>query len=149
MVNPNSGPGSDPLPGHDYVREVPRLNSFPNVHTIGYVRVNYCNKPLAESCAEIERYAGWNRCHDIPGLYVKGIYVDETPNHQSDERTQYLDDLRNYIKDNDGLLGERMVSCRRFGPFPYPCFSPVEPRPPPPKPLACVRIPRSEKGHFF
>ncbi|KAK2612537.1 hypothetical protein QQS21_001475 [Conoideocrella luteorostrata] len=109
IVNPNSGPGAGPLPGNDYVSEVPKLNSFPNVRTVGYVRIHYCRKPLEETCSEIDRYAGWDRHHSIPGLYVEGIYVDETPNHVSDDRSDYLDRLRHFIKCNEGLLGERMV----------------------------------------
>ncbi|OAA38303.1 cell surface protein [Metarhizium rileyi] len=109
VVNPNSGPGSAPLPGKDYVREVPRLNAWPNVRTVGYVRIDYCNKSLAESCAEIDQYASWSQHGDIPGLHVQGIYVDETPNHYSDERSHYLDQLGQFIKNNEGLLGKRTV----------------------------------------
>jgi hypothetical protein len=118
VVNPNSGPGSGPLPGHDYVREVPILNSFPNVVTVGYVRIHYCKKPLAETCAEIDTYANWNRNHDIPGLHVQGIYVDETPNHESDISGRYLDHISHFIKHNDGLLGKRMVRMRQPPPVP-------------------------------
>ncbi|KHN97555.1 cell surface protein [Metarhizium album ARSEF 1941] len=109
VVNPNSGPGSDPLPGNDYVREVPRLNAFANVHTVGYVRIHYCEKALAEACAEIERYASWSRHQHIPGLHVQGIYVDETPNHYSAGRAQYLERLGHFIKTNPGLAGTRTV----------------------------------------
>lgn len=108
VVNPNSGPGTEPLPGKDYAREVPRLNAFPNVHAVGYVRVDYCRKPLADACAEIDRYARWRRHPDAPpGLHVEGIYVDETPNHYSPEAAQYLDHLRRLVKASDGLAGER------------------------------------------
>ncbi|KAG8407890.1 hypothetical protein J3458_020200 [Metarhizium acridum] len=109
VVNPNSGPGTDPLPGKDYVREVPRLNAFPNVRTVGYVRVDYCRKPLADTCAEIDRYARWSQHQDLPGLHVRGIYVDETPNHYSADRAQYLDRVGRFVKSSRGLAGERTV----------------------------------------
>jgi hypothetical protein len=109
VVNPNSGPGDAALPGRDYVREVPKLNSFPNVRTVGYMAINYCRRPLSESCRDIELYAGWNRDHAIEGLYVQGIYIDETPNHVSDDSTKYLDEIKNFIKESDGLLGDRLV----------------------------------------
>ncbi|ETS77282.1 hypothetical protein PFICI_11156 [Pestalotiopsis fici W106-1] len=109
VVNPNSGPGDLPLPGHDYVREVPRLNAFANVRTVGYVRIDYCRKPLRESMAEIRQFADWEVGHNIPGLHVQGIYVDETPNHVSKERSEYLDALRLYIKHVNGLMGDRTV----------------------------------------
>ncbi|KAF5136370.1 Spherulin-4 [Metarhizium anisopliae] len=108
VVNPNSGPGTEPLPGKDYAREVPRLNAFPNVHAVGYVRVDYCRKPLADACAEIDRYARWRRHPDAPpGLHVEGIYVDETPNHHSPSAARYLDHVRRLVKASDGLAGAR------------------------------------------
>lgn len=111
IVNPNSGPGNAPLPGPDYVREVPRLNAYPNVRTIGYVKVDWCRRPLAESCHDVQLYADWKQKHEheFPGLYVEGIFVDETPNHYSDDRLAYLDALGQFIKDADGLQGDRMV----------------------------------------
>src|SRR4051812_36027461 len=45
IVNPNSGPGGEPLPSHDYVRELPKLNALPNVRTVGYLAIEYCRKP--------------------------------------------------------------------------------------------------------
>ena len=128
IVNPNSGPGGASLPGGDYVREVPRLNSFPNVRTVGYVAIDYCKKPLAESCQEIDLYAGWYRDHDIDGLYVQGIFVDETHNHVSDARSQYMDRLHQFIKALDGLAGERLVRPPPFSSrsssfhFCFPCM---------------------------
>ncbi|KAI1860481.1 hypothetical protein JX265_009880 [Neoarthrinium moseri] len=89
VVNPRSGPGDYPLPGQDYVREIPRLNAFSNVCTVGYVKIDYCRRPIAETFAEIRQYANWATHHS--GLYVEGIYVDETPNHVSAERSVYLD----------------------------------------------------------
>ncbi|KAH8883161.1 cell surface protein [Thozetella sp. PMI_491] len=109
IVNPNSGPGASPLPSHDYVREVPKLNSFPNVRTVGYVAIGYCQRPLRESLQDIQLYAGWSRDHAIEGLHVQGIYVDETPNHASDHSSKYLDDVRDFIKELDGLQGDRLV----------------------------------------
>lgn len=103
------------MPGHDYEREVPKLVSKPNVTTIGYVRVDYCKKPLHDACEEIDRFAGWVTKHgsDVPGLSVDGIYVDETPNHCSAGRKLYLEALHKHIKGKDGLLGQRLVSSSR------------------------------------
>lgn len=110
IVNPNSGPGGSPLPGHDYVREVPKLNSYANVVTVGYIRIDYCKKPLSELYAEIDTYAGWVTDHDKPGLGVKGIFLDETPNHYSAERAEYLDAACQYIKATPAILGDKLVS---------------------------------------
>ncbi|KAH2780157.1 hypothetical protein KXW01_005652 [Aspergillus fumigatus] len=55
VVNPNSGPGDLPSPNKDYAREVPKLNAFPNVYTVGYIRIHYCDKPLEKVYQEIDR----------------------------------------------------------------------------------------------
>lgn len=111
-MNPNSGPGDQTLPGHDYESEVPKLNAAPNVCTIGYVRIDYCRKPLHDVCEEIDRFAGWVTEHgtERPGLAVHGIYVDETPNHYSAGRALYLEALHKHIKSRPGIQGQRLVS---------------------------------------
>jgi hypothetical protein len=112
VVNPNSGPSGsagDQLPGDDYVREVPKLNSFPNVVTVGYVLTGWANRSLDETYKDIQIYAGWSKHHDIEGLYVQGIYLDETPHHVSDKNAMFLDALRLLIKNCDGLQGDRLV----------------------------------------
>jgi hypothetical protein len=93
---------------------LPKLTSAPNVTTIGYVRIDYCRKPLHEACEEIDRFAGWVTKHgrDVPGMEMSGIYVDETPNHFSAGRKLYLEALHKYIKGKDGLLGQRLVSLK-------------------------------------
>lgn len=112
-MNPNSGPGAAPLPGHDYEREVPRLNAFANVCTVGYVLIDYCRRPLHDVCHDIDRYAGWAADYQNTKLGVQGIYLDETPNHHSTGRALYLEALTRYIKAKDGLMGQRMVSAFR------------------------------------
>lgn len=40
IINPDSGPGSkDFSPPVDFVPQIQKLNSLPNVQTVGYVRV--------------------------------------------------------------------------------------------------------------
>ena len=97
------------MPSHDYLREIPKLNASANVSTVGYVRIGYCNKPLSEVYEEIDTYAGWAG-HD-ESLGVKGILLDETPNHYSTSCAEYLDALRQHIKATVGILGDRLVSC--------------------------------------
>lgn len=116
IVNPNSGPGADELPGRDYEREVPKLTAAPNVTCVGYVRIDYCRKPLHDTCEEIDRFAGWVTKYGstVPGLGMSGIYLDETPNHFSEGRKLYLEALHKYIKGKDGLLGQRLVRTPSF-----------------------------------
>ncbi|RAK95347.1 spherulation-specific family 4 protein [Aspergillus ibericus CBS 121593] len=109
IVNPNSGPGALPSPDANYTREVARLNAYPNVYTVGYIRIDYCRKPLAAACDEIDRYASWAVDHATTGLGVGGIMVDETPNHHDAAQAQYLCALRDHIKASPGLLRDRLV----------------------------------------
>ncbi|BCS28304.1 spherulation-specific family 4 protein [Aspergillus puulaauensis] len=109
IVNPNSGPGDIPSPDANYAREVARLNAYPNVYTIGYIRVDYCHRPLHEVFAEIARYAAWSEHYETTRLGVRGIFVDETPNHHSPERAEYLSALTRHIKEFPGILSDRFV----------------------------------------
>ncbi|KAL4783563.1 Spherulation-specific family 4 [Aspergillus varians] len=109
IVNPNSGPGDIPSPDANYTREVARLNAFSNVYTVGYIRVDYCRKPLHDSIAEIARYAAWSEHYETTGLGVRGIFVDETPNHHSQERGEYLSALTRQIKESPGILSDKFV----------------------------------------
>ncbi|KAH8586589.1 cell surface spherulin 4-like protein [Bisporella sp. PMI_857] len=109
IVNPNSGPGVSFLPGRDYVREVPKLNDYANVTTVGYVLIDYCRRPLSDVYADIKTYAGWATNNENTGLGVKGIFLDETPNHHSTERAEYLYAVHQHIKAMWGILGDRLV----------------------------------------
>ncbi|OJJ07410.1 hypothetical protein ASPVEDRAFT_56802 [Aspergillus versicolor CBS 583.65] len=109
IVNPNSGPGDIPSPDANYAREVGRLNAYPNVYTIGYIRVDYCHRPLQEVNAEVARYAAWSEHYETTRLGVRGIFVDETPNLHSLARAEYLSALTRYIKESSGILSNRFV----------------------------------------
>ncbi|RDW68757.1 spherulation-specific family 4 protein [Aspergillus mulundensis] len=112
IVNPNSGPGAPDAPSPDasYASQLPRLNAYRNVLAIGYIRIDYCAKPLPEALAEISRYASWSEHYDTTGLAVRGIFVDETPNHFSPERQDYLDAVGRFVKACEGILGERFIA---------------------------------------
>ena len=99
---PNNAPGRPSLPGKDYCREVPKLAAFPNVTLIGYVRCDYCKKPLSNLLAEIETYAAWSL---EPGLKLEGIYLDETSNHYTQQRAAYLDAVGYGIRATAGFAG--------------------------------------------
>ncbi|PWY90402.1 hypothetical protein BO94DRAFT_565046 [Aspergillus sclerotioniger CBS 115572] len=105
IINPNSGPGAHPSPDANYARELARLITYPNVTTVGYIRIDYCRKPLAQACEEIDRYASWAE----KGLGVGGIMVDETPNHYHGGKEEYLLELKDWVKGREGLVGERLV----------------------------------------
>ncbi|KAF2473726.1 uncharacterized protein BDR25DRAFT_256563 [Lindgomyces ingoldianus] len=110
IINPNSGPGSAPWwPNDDYVREIPRLNEHSNVRIVGYVRTAYCQRPIQEVYRDITKYAEWSRDHVASRLSVKGIFFDETTNVFSEEVREYLDAISQYVKQSEGILGDRTV----------------------------------------
>jgi hypothetical protein len=129
IINPNSGPGVDPdgwLPDKHYSREIPRLAQHANVTVIGYVRVDYCRRPMKEVSADIRKYANWSTgLHigsndtDDPAtprptagnhFAVRGIFFDEVPNIWESEHAAYLEDAGILVKRVEGILGDRLVS---------------------------------------
>jgi hypothetical protein len=94
----------------DYSREIPKLNAHANVVTAGYIRIDYCKRPLSEVCIEIDTYASWATEYEKTGLGVGGILLDETPNHYTAERAEYLDAVWQHIKATPGIQGDRLVS---------------------------------------
>lgn len=109
ILNPNSGPGSSPHPDASYGLEIPRLSAYSNVTTVGYIRIDYCKKPLATVYEEIAMYAGWGKAGQ--GMGVQGVFFDETPNLYQPDVKAYLDDISGRVKGTLGL-GERLVSAR-------------------------------------
>ncbi|KAF2667968.1 hypothetical protein BT63DRAFT_375237 [Microthyrium microscopicum] len=114
IVNPHDGPGAGLMPDEYYSVEIPKLNAFPNVRTVGYVRVNYCTRDVTEVCNDVAKYAGWSKDFANTGLGVEGIFFDETPNSntslpQLDNVASYLQTVSRYAKDSEGILGDRLI----------------------------------------
>lgn len=108
IINPDSGPGSAPWwPNADYAREIPKLNAFTNVQTVGYVRSTYCNRPIDQVFQDIDTYAK-RQIAGESGLF-QGIFVDETVNVFSPDVKGYLDRVDSKIKGTDGISGKRIV----------------------------------------
>jgi hypothetical protein len=109
IINPHNGPGLPDMPDEEYTREIALLNNYTNVTTIGYVRVDYCKRPLQEALDDVTKYGGWASHYDQTKLGVEGIFVDESPNLYAQEHVEYLDSLTAHIKNVTGLLGDRIV----------------------------------------
>ncbi|KAK4984017.1 hypothetical protein LTR50_006856 [Elasticomyces elasticus] len=127
ILNPDSGPGApgSPSPDANYARETARLNAYPNVTTLGYVRVDYCRRGLGSVVGDVGGYAKWAGVGGGGGgleggggggsvegggggVFVRGIFVDETPNLYTPHVAAYLDALNVRIKNSAGILGERI-----------------------------------------
>ncbi|KAK3681894.1 hypothetical protein LTR37_020787 [Vermiconidia calcicola] len=110
IVNPNSGPGAPPWwPDPGYVREIPRLNAFDNVCTLGYVRIDYCHRPQDEVLADIRAYGKWT-VDEVPhGTFVRGIFFDESPNNFSLNGVKYLETISDEVRRAEGIDHPRCV----------------------------------------
>lgn len=110
ILNLHDGPGAADRPDTNYAREIPKLNACANVCTVGYVRINYCKRAMAEVCRDIGTYAGWAEDYARSGLAVHGIFFDETPNLYSATVATYLNTIDQTVKEMFGILTERLVS---------------------------------------
>jgi hypothetical protein len=93
----------------DYVRELPRLKTYANVHMVGYVHATYCQRQINDVFEDIQTYAAWPSNEASLGLGVEGIFIDETVNLYSAHAKEYLDGIDAKIKAVDGIGGDRIV----------------------------------------
>lgn len=77
--------------------------------TVGYVRMQYCKRSLDEVYQDVDIYGGWSKDHDSSGIYVEGIFLDESPNEYSDEVGKFLNSVSEKIKSTSGILGKKLV----------------------------------------
>ncbi|KAF2277317.1 uncharacterized protein EI97DRAFT_395958 [Westerdykella ornata] len=107
IINPNSGPGSPPWwPNADYVRELTRLVTYPNVRLLGYVATGYCKRSINDVFADVDAYANWE---STIGVRLAGVFFDETPNLWSEEVGEYLSKITERVKKSQGFGEARMV----------------------------------------
>lgn len=90
ILNPCSGPCLGSLPDQVYLDEIPKLRSYPNIRTLGYVATHYTDKPIESVLAEIDIYARWPKIANETGFRVDGIFLDETPSTYSVDEYEYL-----------------------------------------------------------
>ncbi|KAL8877909.1 MAG: hypothetical protein Q9198_004168, partial [Flavoplaca austrocitrina] len=83
IVNPNSGPGTYP-PDANYISAISKLNSYPNVVTVGYVATGYTQVSYESLTAQIDVYAQWASYPDAD-ISVAGIFFDEVSNTATEE----------------------------------------------------------------
>ena len=108
-MNPNSGPGDTALPDGNYTREIPRLNAYSNVRTVGYVSTSWANRPLSSALQDISTYAGWAKNSSVQGLSVQGIFFDETPSIYTTTGADFLNSLAAAINFLPGLGSTPLV----------------------------------------
>jgi hypothetical protein len=108
-VNPQSGPGSGELPDSAYLTEVPKLNTYDNVRTIGYVKTGYATNDLNLVLSQIHTYATWASKGNDPKLGIDGIFFDETPNAYDSTQYEYLKTISQAVKNDAGFASDKLV----------------------------------------
>ncbi|KHN97554.1 spherulin 4-like cell surface protein [Metarhizium album ARSEF 1941] len=107
IVNPNSGPGETPYPDARYDAAIRRLNSYPNVETVGYVRTGYATRKLGDVTRDVSVYSGWSS--NASSLAMHGIFFDESPHQYSADAVDFMRAADSFVRQTPGLQGRRMV----------------------------------------
>lgn len=107
IVNPQSGPGTSPLPSSQYSFQVQQLNTYPNVQKVGYVRTGYATRNITDVLQDVATYSGWPS--NSSALAMDGIFFDEIPSEYSTEMANYLTTINKAVKDSPGLEPNRTV----------------------------------------
>jgi len=110
VVNPNNGPGSTSCPDANYAREIPRVNSYANVRTIGYVSTDYAKRSLSLVLQDIKVYSAWSDNANCPGLNMHGIFLDETISKYEPVSALYFETIASAVKSEAGLGNNPLVS---------------------------------------
>ncbi|EKG10514.1 Spherulation-specific family 4 [Macrophomina phaseolina MS6] len=104
IINPNSGPGEGTDPGTDYVREITQLRTYSNVRLVGYVALNYTNKPIATVKSQVAQYAGWPAA-----IRLDGVFFDEAPSDADAAKVAYVQDAITAVRASSGLGSDPYV----------------------------------------
>lgn len=119
ILNPLNGPGGT-TPGYnsDWVAGVSRLNSYRNVHTLGYVHTSYNARDRADVEADVAAWAGWN-AYVARNISVNGIFFDEVPNWATPRNGKndvaYMANLTAYSKAQFGARAPRFQTIYNVG----------------------------------
>jgi hypothetical protein len=125
VVNPASGPGLGAGPDGNYTRDIPKLNSYSNVRTLGYVSTDWTKREIDLALQDIRTYSGWAQNTSVHGLAMQGIFLDETPATYNDASAQFLDTLASAIRSSSGFGDDPLVSnFKRF--FFYKSYTPKQ-----------------------
>lgn len=99
------GPGNTAWPAGVYVKPIERLNTLPNVRTIGYVDTAYGYRANATVRKEIETYAAWNNS----GIAISGIFFDHTPVQEANNARAYLKNVSATVRHLQGFQEPAVV----------------------------------------
>ncbi|KAL3424695.1 cell surface spherulin 4-like protein [Phlyctema vagabunda] len=108
VVNPENGPGAQGGPNANYTREIPKLNSYDNVRTVGYVSTNYSARSVDLVLQDIRTYTTWSDTAEL-NLTMHGIFLDEAPSQYEAARLQYYEQIASSIWSISGLGSDPLI----------------------------------------
>ncbi|GAM88536.1 hypothetical protein ANO11243_065690 [Dothideomycetidae sp. 11243] len=99
IVNPDSGPGVAPgaVPEQNWINTLSKLNSYPNVATVGYVHVLYGKRNETEVTNNIDAYADWAAFRGAD-IHVDGIFFDEAPAVADADKVAYMNQVSSHAR---------------------------------------------------
>lgn len=99
IVNPDSGPGTTASSPSDanFITGISKLNSYPNVKTLGYVDTKYTSRAYSAVVSDIDVYASWAGYADAD-ISIDGIFFDDVNNTASDAIYTYMDNAAAYAR---------------------------------------------------
>lgn len=74
------------------------------------MRIDYCKRSIEKVLEDVAIYSGWSKNHESDGIYVEGIFLDESPNEYTADIGKYLNTVSAKIKEAPGILGQKLVS---------------------------------------
>ena len=91
VVNPNSGPGTTGYPSDpNIISGIAKLNSYPNVNTVGYVDTAHGQRDISSVNADVDVYASWAG-DGTADIAIGGIYFDDVSSEDSSAMYSYYE----------------------------------------------------------
>ncbi|KAF2682317.1 hypothetical protein K458DRAFT_390806 [Lentithecium fluviatile CBS 122367] len=125
IINPCSGPCRGSRPDQVYLNEIPKLKSFGNIRTLGYVATNYTSKAIDDVLADVNAWADWPKVFNNTKLKTDGVFFDETPSVYDLAAYRYLEKASRAVKNgtrfrdrfvvhNPGFLAPSIISDKQL-----------------------------------
>lgn len=102
IINPNSGPGTNPNSyptDPNYITGISKLNSYPNVITLGYTDTGFTQTPYAQVISNISTYAYWSS-YTKANISIGGIFFDDVSNSGAKAAVTYYRNASAYAYAN-------------------------------------------------
>jgi len=113
IFNPNSGPGINTLSDPNFIRELPKLNSYSNVVTIGYVLTEWATRDINDVYDDVDTYASFATTpnpNNNGTFALNGIFFDQTPNGYTAAAVTFMQTIDTYVKAESGFGSLSFVS---------------------------------------